>query len=129
MSLQHTSEIKRIEVLPTLGEFTNVIKRVVLEVTFTDPDLAHPVESKTMMVSVLSSEDMSDFVQISDVTESQIIKWTFDYHGGEEKFVEMTSKQHGEELARRVETYGLKKFDLASQSVVDVADEYDDFLN
>ena len=66
MSLQHSSEIKRVEVLPSFGEFNNVIKRVVLEITFTDPELAHPVESKSMMVALLSTDDMSNFIELED---------------------------------------------------------------
>jgi len=128
MSLQHSSEIKRVEVLPSFGEFNNVIKRVVLEITFTDPELAHPVESKSMMVALLSTDDMSNFIDISSVTEAQIIKWTYDFHGGEDNFVGMVSETHSKELSRRMESYGLQKFDLSTQQIVDTPDEFDDLL-
>lgn len=125
MSLQYSAEVKRIEVLPSLGEYTNVVKRVIMEITFTDSELENPVESKTMMVALLSTEDMSNFMDISEVTESQVKTWAFDFHGGEENFVGMVSQAHTEELSRRNASYGLKKFDLASQQIVDTPDEFD----
>jgi len=128
MSLQHSSEIKRIEVLPTLGEFSNVVKRVILEITFTDSSLENPVESKSMMVALLSTDDMEGFMDISEVTESQVITWAYNFHGGEENFVGMVSQAHTEELARRNASYGLQKFDLASQQIVDTPDEFDDMI-
>ena len=128
MSLQHSSEVKRIEVFPTLGEYTNVVKRVILEITFTDSALENPVESKMMMVALLSTDDMEGFMDISEVTESQIITWAYNFHGGEENFVGMVSQSHTEELSRRNESYGLQKFDLSTQQIVDTPDEFDDLL-
>lgn len=128
MSLQHSSEVKRVEVLPTLGEYSNVVKRVIMEITFTDSALENPVESKMMMVALLSTDDMEGFMDISEVTESQIKTWAYDFHGGEENFVGMVSQSHTEELARRNASYGLQKFDLASQQIVDTPDEFDDMV-
>ena len=128
MSLQYSTEVKRVEVLPTLGEYSNVVKRVIMEITFTDSALENPVESKMMMVALLSTDDMEGFMDISEVTESQIKTWAYDFHGGEENFVGMVSQSHTEELARRNASYGLQKFDLASQQIVDTPDEFDDMV-
>ena len=128
MSLQYSTEVKRIEVLPSLGEYTNVVKRVIMEITFTDSELENPVESKAMMVSLLSTEDMSNFMDISEVTESQVKTWAFDFHGGEENFIEMVSEAHSQQLSRKNDSYGLEKFDLASQQIVDTPDEFDDMV-
>lgn len=128
MSLQYSTEVKRIEVLPSLGEYTNVVKRVIMEITFTDSELENPVESKAMMVSLLSTEDMSNFMDISEVTESQVKTWAFDFHGGEENFIGMVSEAHSQQLSRKNGSYGLEKFDLASQQIVDTPDEFDDMV-
>ena len=128
MSLQHSSEAKRIEVLPTLGDYSNVVKRIILEITFTDSELENPVESKMMMVALLSTDDMEGFVDISEVTESQIITWSYNFHGGEENFIDMVSQSHTEELSRRNSSYGLQKFDLETQQIVDTPDQYDDMF-
>ena len=128
MSLQYSTEVKRVEVLPTLGEYSNVVKRVIMEITFTDSALENPVESKMMMVALLSTDDMEGFMEISEVTESQIKTWAYDFHGGEENFIGMVSQSHTEELARRNASYGLQKFDLASQQIVDTPDEFDDMV-
>jgi hypothetical protein len=128
MSLQHSSEVKRIEVFPTLGEYANVVKRVILEITFTDSELENPVESKMMMVALLPTDAMEGFMNISEVTESQIITWSYNFHGGEENFIGMVSQSHTEELSRRNASYGLQKFDLASQQIVDTPDEFDDMI-
>lgn len=128
MSLQYSTEVKRVEVLPTLGEYSNVVKRVIMEITFTDSALENPVESKMMMVALLSTDDMEGFMDISEVTESQIKTWAYDFHGGEENFIGMVSQSHTEELSRRNASYGLQKFDLASQQIVDTPDEFDDMV-
>ena len=128
MSLQYSTEVKRVEVLPTLGEYSNVVKRVIMEITFTDSALENPVESKMMMVALLSTDDMEGFMDISEVTESQIKTWAYDFHGGEENFIVMVSLSHTAELSRRNASYGLQKFDLASQQIVDTPDEFDDMV-
>jgi hypothetical protein len=128
MSLQYSTEVKRVEVLPTLGEYSNVVKRVIMEITFTDSALENPVESKMMMVALLSTDDMEGFMDISEVTESQIKTWAYDFHGGEENFIGMVSQSHTEELSRRNASYGLQKFDLESQQIVDTPDEFDDMV-
>lgn len=128
MSLQHSTEVKRVEVFPTLGEYSNVVKRVIMEITFTDSALENPVESKMMMVALLSTDDMEGFMDISEVTESQIKTWAYDFHGGEENFIGMVSESHSQQLSRKNASYGLQKFDLASQQIVDTPDEFDDMV-
>ena len=125
MSLQHSTEVKRIDVVPELGGMTNFIKRVVLEITFTDPELAHPVESKTMMVALLSpSDDMSEtFVQVDDLTDSQIATWAFDYHGGEENFIGMVSESHTQALELKLQEFGIKMYDRETGEIVEDAED------
>ena len=125
MAIQVENEIKKIDVIASLGELSNVIKRVIWEITFTDAEINPEVNSKTIACAILDTTSLEDFTEIDSTTDEQILEWAYAQHGGEDNFLEMVTPRHVEELQRKADCYDLSEYDRDLQEIVESTNEYD----
>jgi hypothetical protein len=125
MAIQHTSEIKKIDVIPSHAGRNNVIKRIVWEITFIDPEINVDVESKTIACAILDTDSIEEFTSINNVTDEQILEWGYSQHGGIENFIPMITPLHIEELQRKADCFGLQEYSRELQQTVESTNEYD----
>jgi hypothetical protein len=125
MAIQHTSEIKKIDVIQLNDEMPNVIKRVIWEMTFTDPEISTEINSKAIACAVLDTPSIEDFTDIKNLTDDQILNWAYSVHGGVENYIPMLTPIHTEELQRKAECLGIQEYDRKLQKIVESTNEYD----
>tara|TARA_B110000093_G_scaffold110278_1_gene118366 strand:+ start:2409 stop:2795 length:387 start_codon:yes stop_codon:yes gene_type:complete len=128
MAIQFTNEIKKLDVIESQDGAANVIKRVVWEITFTDPEISTDVESKLMACSVLDTDGITSFLEIDDLTDNQILEWAYAKHGGADNFIPMVTPTHIAEIQRRAECFGLQEYNRELKKIVDSNPEYDGLL-
>lgn len=125
MAIQVTNEIKKIDVIASQGELSNVIKRVVWEITFTDPEISTDVDSKTIACAILDTASIEEFTDINAVTDEQILEWAYGQHGGAENFIPMVTPRHIEELQRKADCFGVQEYSRELQQIVESTNDYD----
>lgn len=106
MTIQRSLQIHEINVYPEYNGKQNVIRRVVVRVTFSKDG----AESIGLIESVLSVIDLSNFVAIEELTDQQIIDWAIDAQGGEAMLSGLEAI-HQEELDYRARYAGTVKYD------------------
>ena len=128
MAIQVTNEIKKLDVIESQGDASNVIKRVVWEITFTDPEISTDVESTMLACAILDTNNITGFVDIDNLTDTQILEWAYAKHGGADNFIPMVTPNHIAEIQRRAECFGLQEYNRELQKIVDSNPGYDGLL-
>jgi hypothetical protein len=128
MAIEVANKIKKIDVITTQGGKCNVIKRVVWEITFTDPEISTDVESTMLACAILDTNNITGFVDIYNLTDDQILEWAYAKHGGADNFIAMVTPNHIAEIQRRAESFGLQEYNRELQKIVDSNPEYDGLL-
>lgn len=80
--LNYNLFLEEISVYPQLLEKENVIQRVIWRTVFYDSELED--EQVTYYAeTLLDTNDLSNFVQIEDLTKDQILEWALSARGGQ----------------------------------------------
>lgn len=105
MTIQRSFQIEEVNVYPEHNGQQNVIRRVIVRVTFSKDG----AESVGIIESVLNVSDLSNFVPIEQLTDQQIIDWAINAQGGEALLSNLEAV-HQEELSYRATFAGTVKY-------------------
>lgn len=109
--------LHRVEVLPTVGSVSNVVKRVIWAIEFFDSEYPEICRSIAGVETLLETEYLTNaaytnnFIAIEDLSHSQIIEWCFTMQGGE-AFIEEIRPVHEANIFELRNNMNYKVYDL-----------------
>lgn len=102
--------LKSVSVYPLLGNYENVVKRVIWNIEFFDTEYPD-VKSVGSVDTMLNTDDINSFIEIENLTNDDILIWALETQGDQD-FINSIQSFHEERLQRLIIESQLVKYDI-----------------